>query len=334
MKAFIVSSGMYVPDNIVANEEISEKLGLSPEQIFKSSGIRQRHWANAETRTSSLATLALNSALQSADISAQDIDYLLFGTMTPDRFIPGSASAVQHQASLRQIPCLDIRAACCNAIYGLQLAQSLILSGAAQNIALCFAEIQSAWLELTAEAGTTSMLFGDGASALIVSSEPKQSTALEIIDILAATDGSFVDALGIRRPGTEYGVNLSEDLSNSSDFKPRMIGQTVILQASRKIVEVCKTLLSRNNLTIDDVRWLVPHQANANLLLQVARGLGFPTDTDGVVSVIENYGNTSSASIGIALDTLCRSGRIQKGDYLLLPAFGAGFSWGAVLCKA
>lgn len=331
MKAFIVGSGMFAPDAIVTNEDLAEQLGLESAQIFKSSGIRRRRRASAGTRTSSLATAALDSALERAEISASAIDYLLFGTMTPDRFIPGSASAVQEQAGLRQIPCLDIRAACCNAIYGLQLARALVLSGAARNVALCLAEIQSAWLDLTPEAGTTSMLFGDGASALIVSAE-RQASSLEIIDVLAATDGSFVDALGIRSPGTEYGV--FENQTDAGDFKPRMVGQTVIRHAARKMVEACETLLARNNLTIGDIRWLVPHQANSNLLLQAARGLGFPAETDGVVSVIEDYGNTSSASIGIALDTLLRSGRVRAGDYLLLPAFGAGFTWGAALCKA
>jgi len=333
MKAFIVGSGMFVPDRTVTNEDLTEQLGLEPAQIFKSSGIRRRRWADAGTRTSSLATAALHSALEGAEIPAQAIDYLLFGTMTPDRFIPGSACAVQQEAGLQQIPCLDIRAACCNAIYGLQIAKALVLSGAARNVGLCLAEIQSAWLDLTPEAGTTSMLFGDGASALIVSAEPR-ANALEIIDISTATDGSFVDALGVRSPGTEFGAKYIENHTNPSYFKPQMVGQTVILQASRKIVDVCKTLLSRNNLTIGDVRWLVPHQANANLLLQVARGLGFPVNTGGVISVIEDYANTSSASIGIALDTLLRSGRVQSGDYLLLPAFGAGFTWGAALCKA
>lgn len=333
IKAFIKGSGMFVPDAVVTNEDLAEKLGLEPAQIFKSSGIRRRRWADAGTRTSSLAVAALHSALEAAATPAQEIDYLLFGTMTPDRFIPGSASAVQEQAGLRQIPCLDIRAACCNAVYGLQLAKALVLSGAARNVALCLAEVQSAWLDLVPQAGTTSMLFGDGASAIIVSAAP-QAKALEIVDVLAATDGSFVDALGIRSPGTEYGTNSIENQTDSNNFKPRMVGQTVILQASRKIVEACKTLLSRNDLTINDVRWLVPHQANLNLLLQVARGLGFPVDTGGGVSVIEAYGNTSSASMGIALDTLLRTGKVQPGDYLLLPAFGAGFTWGAALCKA
>jgi 3-oxoacyl-[acyl-carrier-protein] synthase-3 len=334
VKAYITGTGMFAPEQSISNEEIAERLGLEAEQIFKSSGIRRRRWAAEGTTTSSLASNALNLALEDAKLKAEEIDYLLFGTMTPDRFIPGSAPAVQKALGLREIPCLDIRAACCNALYALQLAAALVTSGAARHVAICLAEIQSAFLNLSPEAGTTSMLFGDGASALIVSNE-KTDGALEIIDVHLATDGSYVDDLGIRCPGTEFGTTRAYQTSDhAADYAARMVGQSVILQASRKIVAACQTVLQRNNLTATDVRWMVPHQANANLLAQVARGLKFPTDQGGVVSVLEDYGNTSSASMGIALDTLRRSGRIQPGEYLLLPAFGAGFTWGAGLCRA
>jgi len=332
-----------VPERVVSNEEIAERLGLTPEQIFKSSGIRRRRWANAGTTTSSLAAGALQKALESAGLTADCVDYLITGTMTPDRFIPGTAPSVQKRAGLGEIPCLDIRATCCNTLYGLQLARALVQSGAARHVAICLAEIQSAWLDLSPASGTVSMLFGDGASALIVSgkdviagTDPEEGTngALEILDALLATDGTYVDDLGIHCPGTEFGTSRSRDsAAHPADYVARMNGQSVILQASRKMVAACQAILSRNNLTIDDVRWLVPHQANANLLAQVARGLRFLT-IDGVVSVIEDFGNTSSASMGIALDNLLRSGRIRAGEYLLLPAFGAGFAWGAALCRA
>jgi 3-oxoacyl-(acyl-carrier-protein) synthase III len=325
---------MAVPDASVSNEEIAERLGLEPEQIFKSSGIRRRRWAAAGMTTSQLASAALQVALEDAQVAAADVDYLLFGTMTPDRFIPGSAPAVQKALSLREIPCLDIRATCCNALYALQLARALVTSGAARHVAICLAEIQSAWLDLSPASGTTSMLFGDGASALLVSAE-RGARALEIIDLHLATDGTYVDDLGIRCPGTEYGTTRTHAGEEfTSDYTARMVGQSVILQASRKIVAACQTVLERNNLAVSDVRWMVPHQANANLLAQVARSLRFPTNDGGVVSVLEEYGNTSSASMGIALDTLRRGGRIQPGDHLLLPAFGAGFTWGAGLCRA
>jgi 3-oxoacyl-[acyl-carrier-protein] synthase-3 len=330
-EGYIIGSGTAVPDAIVSNEELAERLGLTDEQIFKSSGIRRRRWATAAETTSSLAGNALPSALADAGLANDDIDYLIFGTMTPDRFIPGSSPAVQQRLGLAEIPCLDIRAGCCNALYAMQLAKALVCSGAAQNIAICLAEIQSRWLDLSPPSGSLSMLFGDGAAALIVASAPRpaaQRAALQIIDVQLATDGSFVDALGVRCPGTEFGV-----AGSTADYLPRMEGQSVILQATRKITAACRAILERNQLSVSDLSWLVPHQANANLLAHVARNLNF-SRSDGVISLLEEFGNTSSASMGMALDLLRRSDRIQQDDLLLLPAFGTGFTWGAGLCRA
>ncbi|MDT5156268.1 MAG: 3-oxoacyl-[acyl-carrier-protein] synthase [Acidobacteriota bacterium] len=329
MSAFVNGSGVFLPERVVTNEELAGPLGLDPEWIYKASGIRSRRWAPTGTTTSSLAARALQTALADAALDAGEVDYLLFGTMTPDRFIPGSAYAVQSALRLKEIPCLDIRATCCNALYGLQLAKALVASGAARHVALCLAEVQSPWLRLTPEASTVSMLFGDGASALLVSGERSQG-GLEVVDILLSANGSFVDDLGVRRPGTEFGLSAG---GVEEDYFPRMNGQAVILQASRRITAACRTIIERNGVGIEQVRWMVPHQANANLLSQVARRLGFDAE-GGVVSVLEQFGNTSSASMGIALDTLRRSSSVSEGDWLLLPAFGAGFTWGAGLCRA
>jgi 3-oxoacyl-[acyl-carrier-protein] synthase III len=337
VSTFIIGSGTSLPERVVANEEIAARLGLDPEQIFKSSGIRRRRWAPPGTTTSSLAASALHIAIEDAALNIDQIDYLLFGTMTPDRLIPGSAAAMQSALGLREVPCLDIRAACCNALYALDLARALVLAGNAANVAVCLAEVQSPFLELSKEAGTLSMLFGDAASALIVSNRASDNANhqhLEIIDVLLGTNGQYADDLGIRCPGTEFGTAHTHPAAeHSADYAPRMNGQSVILQASRRMVSACRTLLERNHLSARDVRWVVPHQANANLLAQVARGLGLAQPECEVVSVLEDLGNTSSASMGIALDTLRRAHRIKAGDYLLLPAFAAGFTWGAAVCR-
>ncbi|MDT7543623.1 MAG: 3-oxoacyl-[acyl-carrier-protein] synthase [Acidobacteriota bacterium] len=206
------------------------------------------------------------------------------------------------------------------------------MSGTARCVAICLAEIQSAWLDLSPQAGTISMLFGDGASAIIVSNE-QRNDALEISDVYLSTDGSYTDDLGIRCPGTEFGATIKHN-ENIGDYVAHMNRQSVILQASRRMVTACKTVLERNGLTAASISWIVPHQANANLLAKVVRDIQFPSDKNGVVTVLEDTGNTSSASMGIALDTLRRSTSIQPNDYLLLPAFGAGFTWGAGLCRA
>ena len=339
MSVFVRGSGSHVPERAVSNEELAPRLGLDPEWIFKASGIRARRWAARGETAGSLGARALRAALEDSSLDAGEVDYLVFGTMTPDRFIPGSSYAVQRELGLGEIPCLDIRATCCNALYGLQLARALVASGAARNVAVCLAEVQSPWLKLTPEAGTISMLFGDGASAFVVSGEASAG-ALEVLDVLLASNGAFVDDLGVRRPGTEFGAVLDEGAADEgageearADFHPRMNGQAVILHASRRMTAASRAVLERNGAGAGDVRWVVPHQANANLLAQVARGLGFQRE-GGVVSVLEQFGNTSSASMGIALDTLRRSGGLSAGDLVLLPAFGAGFTWGAGLCRA
>jgi 3-oxoacyl-[acyl-carrier-protein] synthase-3 len=332
VSAFVCGSGVALPDRAVSNEELAEPLGLDPEWIFKASGIRARRWAAPGETAGSLAARALRAALEDAALDAGGVDYLLFGTMTPDRFIPGSSYAVQRELGLGEIPCLDIRATCCNTLYGLQLARALVASGAARNVAVCLAEVQSPWLQLKPEAGTLSMLFGDGAAALVVSGE-RRAGALEVLDVLLASNGSYVDDLGVRRPGTEFGAGPAAADEERADFFPRMNGQSVILQASRRMTAACRAVLERNGAEASQVRWVVPHQANANLLAQVARGLGFQRE-GGLVSVLEQSGNTSSASMGIALDKLRRSGELGEGDLVLLPAFGAGFTWGAGLCRA
>lgn len=333
MNAYIVATGSYLPQHRISNEELAGRLGLSPEQIFRSSGIRQRWWAEPGTATSSLAAQALLCALHSARLDPQEIDYLILGTMTPDRFVPGSSPSVQRLAGLRQIPCLDIRATCCNPLYGMELASALIAAHRASCVALCLADLQSPWLDLAPDAGNVSMLFGDGASAMILAGH-KQDQAIRIRDVFTATDGSHVDDLGVRCPGTEFGNRLKKEGPQPCDFRPRMAGQKVLLRARRSMMAACQTVLQRNQLTIEDVRWVVPHQANGNLLAYLARSLGLPHDGDQLVSVIESTANTSSASMGIALDSLRRSGRIRPGDTLLMPAFGAGFTWGAALCQA
>lgn len=331
MKAYIKATGAFVPERIVSNEEISPVLGLTPERIYRSSGIRNRRWALAGTRTSSMAAKALSCAFASASLRPESVDFLLLGTMTPDRFIPGTAPAVQRELALEQIPCLDIHATCCNTLYGLQIARSMIMAGTAKKIALCFAEIQSAWLDLSPSAGTTSMLFGDGASALVVSGHESKG-ALEIVDLHLSTDGGYIDDLGVRCPGTEFG-NASRGVWSIADYLPRMNGHKVLLRASRSMAAVCRVMLERHRLDAEKVAWIVPHQANLNVLKQLLRALGLSRNSDKLVSVIEEYGNTSSASMGIALDSLRRSGRMCHGDYVLMPAFGAGFTWGAALCR-
>lgn len=327
MSAYIIGTGISLPERVVTNEELSESLGLESEFIFRMSGIQRRRFADPQTKTSDLASKAIENAIESSNSVLSDIDYLLVGTMTPDRFVPGCAPAIQKNLGLRQIPSLDIRATCCNALYALQIAKALVETNVAQTVAIGLAEIQSRSLKYTPKSGTLSMLFGDGASAIIVSSKPKKNV-FRIVDVLLFTEGENIDDLGVRSPGTEFD---SFPQSNDDDFYPRMNGPVVIINATRKLTDVCQILLKRNNIDTSEVDWVVPHQANAKLLSVVTNNLGIQSEK--VITVLEDFANTSSASLGIALDTLRKDHTLKTGDHILLPAFAAGFTWGAALAE-
>jgi len=326
MTAYLIGTGVCLPDRIVSNDELGISFGIDPETIFKKTGIRHRRWAGSGTKTSDLAGLALAAAVQDAELSGSNLEYVIFGTMTPDRFIPGGSTRLQSALNLPQIPCLEIRNACCNVLFGLQLGSSLINTRSFKKVGLACADVQSRYLSQDPSNASLSILFGDAGSAIILSDTPNEK-ALKLVDVLIRSDGEHVDALGIRAPGTEF------PNPNMEDFYPSMDGRIVIAEALKNLCDVSTDLLARNNLSIkDDVSWIVPHQANANLFREIARRLDFPLER--IVSVISDSGNTSSASLGLALHELRNSSRLRSGDRILLPTFGAGFSWGAAIAEA
>jgi len=328
MPAYIVSSGSYVPSRVVSNLDLEPLLGLTADQIFRSCGIKERRWAAEDESASSMGTNALAAAIGQSGLSPAEIDLLIVGTMSPDYSVPGTAPIIQAKLGLSSIPTLDIRCACCNFLYGIQVAAAMIESRRANLVALVFPELQSRFLDRSPQAANLSMLFGDGASAVLVSSVPS-GPALEISDVVLFSDGSHATDLGVAYPGSAGA--WGKDTSDAKTY-PRMSGQQVILSASRGLVEASRKLLERNSLTVADVNWVVPHQANSNLLSQFARTMGI--DPSKTILTIQEFGNTSSASIGLTLDVLAKSGNISRNDRILIPAFAAGFTWGAGLLRA
>jgi 3-oxoacyl-[acyl-carrier-protein] synthase III len=320
--SYIISTGSYLPNRVVTNDELGEMFEVVPSSIEKKSGIEERRWADKTEKTSDLAVRALLDSLSRRNLNPEAVSYLLVGTMSPDRFIPGCAPSIQAAAGLRQIPALDIRAGCCNLLYALQLADALLRCSKQGLVAITLAEIQSRYLSFAPEDAYLSMLFGDGAASMIVASE-EESGALEILDILLETDGRFVNDLGVASPGTEFESN--------SLSRPQMNGLGVISAAKRRLTATCREVLSRNELTIADIDWMVPHQANANLLRIIIDDLGFPDER--LIKVLSTTGNTSSASMGIALHSLTQRSELKSNDLVLLAGFGTGFTWGAGLCR-
>ena len=331
MQGFIVGTGRYLPQRVVANSDLAEVLGADPDWIVKNTGIESRRWADSSQATSELAAEAATLAVQGAELPFHAIDYLIAGTMTPDYQIPGIAPLIQSRLGLKNIPALDIRTACCNPLYAFDIGSALISSGRAEHVLIVGAEVQSKGLKLAPDARDISALFGDGAGACVIS-RFSRSGAIKVVDISLFTDGKFAKDLAVLAPGTGNGTRwYDDDPEYRNLFYPVMNGKTVILHAARKLGEAARCVLQRHHLSAPDIGLVIPHQANANLLRAVCRDLSIPAEK--CVSVLEWCGNTSSASILIALDWANEQKLVSPGSHVLFLGFGAGFSWGAALGK-
>lgn len=331
MSCHITGVGAALPERMVTNAELAPMLGVTPEWIEANSGIRERRWAAPEQSTSDLAVHAVREALSDARVNAEQVDYLIGCTLSPDYQVPGIAPLVQRQlAGCRNIPAVDLRVGCAAILYSLQLARSLVESRAASTV-MCFgAEAQSKGLDLHDRSAETSMLFGDGAGAVVVRCDA-DGLALRIDDVLIASDGNYAENLIVRAPGTANGPAwLDEEMMKSGLHGGLMNGRAVILQAVRKLGDAAKLITDRNGISLNQVDLIVPHQANLNLLRSLGKQLSFPEER--IVINVDRYGNTSGASAFLALWQAQRERRIKPGEYVLILAFGAGFTWGAALC--
>ncbi len=331
MNCYLTGFGAALPEREVTNAELAPLLGVMPELIEANSGIRARRWVQAEQSASQLATTAVQAALQDAGLTAEQSDYLIGGTLSPDYQVPGIAPLVQRSLpGCRQVPALDLRVGCAALLYSLQLAQGLIAAGAAQHL-ICFgAEAQSKGLDIHPRSAELSMLFGDGAGAVVVSREPRaDGLSLRLLDVLIATDGSFAEDLCVRAPGTANGARWQAD--DPALQYGAMNGRTVILQAVRRLSEAALAITARHGLTMEQIDVVVPHQANLNLLRALGKRLAISAER--LVINVDRYGNTSGASAFIALQQAQDEKRFRAGAYVLLLAFGAGFTWGAALCQ-
>ncbi len=339
MSCFITGYGSALPHRVVTNAELAPLLGVTPEWIEANSGIRERRWVEADQAASDLAVAAVRDALSDASTRAGKVDYLIACTLSPDYQVPGIAPIVQRKLEgSGHVPAIDLRAGCAAILYCLQLARALIESRAASTVVCFGAEAQSKGLDLHPRSAELSMLFGDGAGAVVLSGESKltdkaREYLVRVDDILIETDGSFAEDLIVRAPGTANGARwLDESRLDSRMHYGSMQGRNVILQAVRKLSDAADRILVRNGLSPNEVDLVIPHQANANLLAALARKLSI--DTDRVVMNVDRLGNTSGASAFLALSQAHREGRIRPGSRLLILAFGAGFTWGAALASA
>ena len=313
----IIGSGSYLPRKIVSNDELAQRMDTSDEWIRSRTGIRQRHIADAGETSSSLALEASRAAIASAGIAAQDIDLIILATSTPDYIFPSTACLLQAKLGIKGCPAFDMQAVCSGFVYALATADLFIRSGQHRCALLVGAEVFSRILDWN-DRGTC-VLFGDGAGAVILRADDKPGIMASALH----ADGSQSGILSV--PGTVSGGKVTGD-----PFL-RMDGPAVFKFAVRVLDEVARETLAKCGQQVEDIDWLIPHQANLRILESTAKRLGLPAEK--LIVTVDVHGNTSAASVPLALDLALRDGRIKSGHKVMLQAVGGGFTWGAALVQ-
>tara|TARA_B100001250_G_scaffold322713_1_gene285986 strand:- start:1362 stop:2354 length:993 start_codon:yes stop_codon:yes gene_type:complete len=327
-KSKIIGMGFNVPDNIISNDDLSKMMDTSDEWIQSRSGIKERRWATEEVATSDLALSAAKNAIENAEINNKEIDLIIVGTLSSDYFFPGVSAQLQEKLNLNLIGAFDIKAACSAFIYSLSIADQYIKTGAAKTVLVVGAEAQTKLIEKSTEGRDVAVLFGDGAGAAIVQRSTDES---QILSTHLHSQGKDIKNLWMEAPGTSRGSWFKENKFDKSKFTPKMNGREVFKNAVRRFPEVIHEALNHNNLDFDDIKLIIPHQANYRISEAVAKRIGVRMDK--VYSNIHKYGNTTAASIPIALTEAVISKKINKGDLIILAAFGAGYTWASAAIK-
>jgi 3-oxoacyl-[acyl-carrier-protein] synthase-3 len=317
----IAGVGHHVPKGVLTNADLEKLLDTSDEWITTRTGMKERHVATADEPTSEIAVKAARNAIASAGIEPKDVDCIIVATVTPDYTFPATACIVGSKLGIEGVPAFDIEIACSGFIYGLTVAASLVRTGVFKRVLLIGAEELSRIINYTDR--STAVLFGDGAGAVVLeASEQDSFLASEL-----GADGSNPSHLYVEVGGTATAEITAEDIATKRN-KVVMNGREVFRFAVTKMIEATNIALDRAKIAPRDVTWLIPHQANRRIIDAAAKHLDMPSDR--VVINIDRYGNTSSASIPIALSETVASGKLKDGDVILFVGFGGGLSWGAV----
>jgi len=327
--AYIAGSGFYVPPKIVTNDELSKHMNTTDEWIHERTGIRERRYVEPGVGPSDLAIHATEQALAAAGLSVEDIDFIIFATSTPDYYIPGSGCLLQEKMGFNEIGALDIRVQCSGFVYGISIAEQYIKTGVFKNILLVGAEVQSTAMNLSDEGRDTAVIFGDGAGAVIIRST---ETDRGILSTHMHTEGKYLKELWVEAPASREGHPriLPEHLAQGKQYL-KMNGKEVFRHAIKRFNEVIHEGLSANNLQADDIDLLIPHQANLRITQFVQKKLGL--DDDQIYSNVHKYGNTTAASIPIALAEAVNEGKVSRGDLVVFASFGSGFTWASAVMK-
>lgn len=318
--ARIAGIGSCLPDKVVSNNDLEKMMDTSDEWIRERTGIKRRHIAEENETTASLAHVAAQRALEMADVQASDLDLIVVATCTPDKVIPATACIVQRRLGAIGCPALDLNAACSGFIYGLDYANRYLRTGGGRRMLVIGAETLSRITNW--EDRTTAVLFGDGAGAVVLEAAEEPG----IIATHIHANGEYEDLLQTRN-----GVSLGFDASCSPGASIEMNGNAVFKRAVSTFDSIARETISDLNGHLDDIDWFVPHQANMRIIKAAAKKLQMPMER--VLATVDEHANTSAASIPLAMDLAIRDGRIQRGDKILMAAFGAGFTWGSAYLR-
>lgn len=330
MRSTILGVGSYVPSRVVTNDDLSKLMTTSDEWIQQRSGIKERRYIeHSGIGASDLAVPACEAALAHAGVAKHEIDAIIFATLSPDVFFPGSGCLLGHKLGLPGVPALDVRNQCSGFLYGLSVADAWVRTGMYQRILLVGAEVHSTGLDFSDRGRDVAVLFGDGAGAAVIG--PSRDEDHGLLSIAIHADGSAAKDLWIEGPSSALDPRITHEMIDEGRHYPKMQGKHVFRWATEKMPEVAHEVLNKAGLGIPDVDLFVPHQANMRINQLVAWRLEL--DEDKVVHNIEKYGNTTAATIPMALDRAYQEGRVKPDTNILFAAFGAGFTWGGAVLR-
>jgi 3-oxoacyl-[acyl-carrier-protein] synthase-3 len=331
-RSIIRSTGRFVPDHHVSNDDLTKILDTSDEWIRQRTGIEARYWVKEgdDVGTSDLALEASKIALERAGWEPTDLDLIVFATMTSDLYIPGSGVILQHKLGAKKVPALDIRQQCTGFLHGLELCDAYIQSGKAQKILMVGAETQSRFLELTTQNRDTAVIFADGAGAVCIEAQESDEETGILASVFHA-DGNYADVLRAGIPAQKSGPVMNAEVLAKQEFLPYMDGRTVFKLAVILLPEVARELLEKAGIHLEALDMVVPHQANLRINEAFRDRMKLPEEK--VYNNIQQYGNTTAATIPIALDELMEKGMLKSGDNVMFIGLGAGLTWGGVIYR-
>lgn len=325
--------GFYVPDNVVTNADLSKIMDTNDEWIQERTGIKERrHIVKGEDTTTTMGVKAAKIAMERAGIDKNDIDFIVFATLSPDYYFPGPGVLVQRDLGLKTVGALDVRNQCSGFVYALSVADQYIKTGMYKNVLVIGSEVQSSGLDMTTRGRGVSVIFGDGAGAAILSRE--EDLAKGILSTHLHSEGIHAEELVLTAPGMGgRWVNdiLADNNPDDESYFPYMNGQFVFKNAVVRFSEVIMEALEANHLAVSDIDMLIPHQANLRISQYIQSK--FKLTDNQVYNNVQQYGNTTAASIPIALTEAWEKGKIKEGDTVVLAAFGSGFTWASAIVK-